>query len=351
MIRTVMAILKNKLGVVQYPLFITFFVTWRCNCKCIMCDIWKKQKNHELTADEIKQIFRQLKPIDAIRISGGEPFLREDLSEIINIIDETVSPKIIHITTNGLLTEHIVATLKKIRAINKVHLKVSIDDIGAAHDKIRGVKNAYEMAIATIKILSQLRKEHPFYLGVNQTIVNEKGFDSYNQLKSILSSLNVNVHAVIAYEQYTGLYSGENMVVNPELSYRTFGNLSKDKLGAFVKSLLKEADDLDNFEEKLLKKYHLKGLYNRLIKNKNNPNPRCVALNSHLRILPNGDIPVCMYNSTIVGSLKKEKFKDIWFSPSLNKQRQWVKKCKGCWAGCEANVNGIYSGDIWKGFL
>lgn len=353
MIHLPKTIIKNRLGIVQYPSFVTFLVTWKCNCKCIMCDVWKKKNSDDLTLKEIENIFSQLKQIDAIRISGGEPFLRKDLAEIINIIDKTTHPKIIHITTNGLLTNQIIDVLKKVKPIRKVHLKVSIDDVKSEHDKIRGINGAYDMAIRTVEKVSILRDELHFYLGVNQTIVNEKGLNAYFMLKSALSKFNVNVHAVIAYNQDTGLYStdGESKLVNPEMSLKTFGDFSQEKLGKFIKELEKDTSGISNFEEKVLKKYHLKGLYNRLVNNKNIPKPLCVALNSHLRILPNGDIPICMYNSSIVGNLRNNKFEKIWLSEEMKKYRQWVKKCPGCWAGCEANVNAIYSGDIWRGIF
>ena len=54
--------------------------------------------------------------MDAIRISGGEPFLRSDLAEIINIIDRTASPNLIHITSNGFLTDKIIADVLKIKS-------------------------------------------------------------------------------------------------------------------------------------------------------------------------------------------------------------------------------------------
>jgi MoaA/NifB/PqqE/SkfB family radical SAM enzyme len=351
MIRTGKAIVKNRIGMLQYPSFITLFVTWRCNAKCIMCDIWKKKDHDELSVGELDRIFSQLEKIDAIRISGGEPFLRTDLSEIVNLIDRHVSPNILHITTNGFLTTQIVETMKKVRAAKKVHLKISIDDIGEKHDRIRGVPKAFEMAMESVSRLSKLRDKKGFYLGVNQTIVDEEGMKSYAKLRKELSKYNVKVHPVIAYKQETSLYSGGKSKTDVSNSYKPYGKFENRKLAGFLKKLISDSDELDSFEEKAVKKYFLRGLYNRLIKRQNKPNPRCVALRSHLRILPNGDVPVCMYNSTVVGNLRKERFRHVWFSKRLDRHRKWVAECEGCWAGCESNVNAIYTGDIWRGMV
>jgi len=315
-----------------------------------MCDIWKKENGYELTIGEIKKILKQLNPIDAIRISGGEPFLRNDIRDIIQVINETVRPKMIHVTTNGVMTDNIVETFKNLSPglAKKIHIKISIDDVGESHDGIRGLPGAYSSAMKTVEELVRLKDDKNFYLGVDQTVVNKKGMDSYNALKEILKEFGVDIHSVIAYEKTTALYS-DSANVSPDNSCMTCENFTAREMDDFISLLLKDSACLNDFKERIVKRYYLKGLYNRLVNGKREPNPTCVALNSHLRILPNGDIPVCMYNSTVVGSLRDDKFMDIWSGDSMKQYREWVKQCKGCWVGCETNVNAIYSGDIYKG--
>lgn len=346
------SIIKNKLGLISYPSFITFIVTWRCNGHCIFCDVWKKHPNikEELSVDEIKNIFSQLKNIDVLRLSGGEPFLRNDLAEIINAIDEINSPGIIHLTTNGILTDTILNTLKKVEPLNKIHIKISIDNIGDAHDKTRGVHGAYSNAMETLKKLVELRDKINFHIGVNQVVVSEKEINSYFQLKDILDEFEVPLYPVIANEPTNSLYS-DKQLVDPKISFKTFGEFSQQELRRFMNILVKNGKEVSNLKEQIVNRYHLKGLYNRLVENKNTPNPKCVAMNNHLRLLPNGDVPVCLYNGTVVGNLRKNKFKDIWFNDEATKHRNWVKKCPGCWQSCETAVSGIYTGDIWKGLF
>lgn len=348
--KTAFSIIKNIIGIKQKPSFVTFFVTWRCNNKCVMCDVWKKEAQKELNLPEIETIFKSLGKIDAIRISGGEPFLRNDLAEIINIINKVSKPKVIHITSNGFLTKKIVEIVSKIANPSKIHIKISIDGIGEKHDKIRGIPCAYDNAIGTIKELSEIRKEKKFYLGVNQTIVDKESIDDYFKLTNILKDYGVNVHPVLAYKNATALYSAEKGVEKkPE--FEAYGSFDKNELGKFIKSLAKNAGAYGDFKETLVKRYYLKGLYNRVIKNKNKPKPPCLALKSHLRILPNGDVPVCLYNSLVVGNLKDSAVREIWKGENIKKHRKWVKNCSGCWAGCETIVSAIYSGDVVKGIF
>lgn len=350
--KTVLSIIKNIANIKQKPSFVTFFVTWRCNSRCVMCDVWKKQEKNALTLEEIEKIFKQLKGIGAIRISGGEPFLRGDLAEIINIIDKTASPNLIHITSNGFLTDKIIADVMNINSPEKLHIKISIDGMEERHDKVRGVAGAYRNAMNTIKELAELKESKKFYLGVNQTIVGPEGMKDYFELSRILKGLGVMVHPVLAYVNTTALYN-ERDSVKAKPSFSPYGNFDKKELAVFIKKLIKETGSFGDFKEALTKKYYLKGLYNRVIEGKNKPKPLCAALKSHLRILPNGDVPVCLYNSTIVGNLREKNLKELWFGKDkkVEESRQWVKKCSGCWAGCETIVSAIYSGDIVKGLF
>lgn len=354
MINILTSIIKNKLGIIQYPSFVTYLVTWRCNGRCVFCDVWKKNPliSEELSLDEIKKVFKQFKKIDVLRLSGGEPFLRNDLAEIINAIDEICSPLIIHITTNGILTEQIIKTMKNVKHLNKINIKISIDNVGEKHDASRGVPGAYDRAINTIKELVKLRQEVHFNIGVNQAIINEGEINSFFELKKVLAKPDVALHPMIAYDTKYSLYGDKSLSkYKNEVAFKAFGEFSEAGLKRFLKILLEHAKGIKDFKGRIVERYQIKGLYNRLINHKNIPDPRCMALNKHLRILPNGDIPVCLFNGDVVGNLKESDFRDIWFGEKIKTHRNWVKKCPGCWQGCEVAVSAVYTGDIWKGLF
>ena len=58
--------------------------------------------------------------------------------------------------------------------------------------------------------------------------------------------------------------------------------------------------------DRLVRRYYLRGIGNRLLSGRAMPQPPCVALNSHLRLLPNGDVPTCQFNGQIVGNLCRQ---------------------------------------------
>jgi len=77
--------------------FLTFAITYRCNSKCTMCNIWRKyqedpqRSGEELSAQEIGNIFRRseiLKKTRIFIIAGGEPFLKNDFNDIVLLFNE-----------------------------------------------------------------------------------------------------------------------------------------------------------------------------------------------------------------------------------------------------------------------
>ena len=59
-------------------------------------------------------------------------------------------------------------------------------------------------------------------------------------------------------------------------------------------------------------------------------------------------MPTCQFNTNAAGNLRDEKFKDLWESANVQKQREWVSKRPGCWAECEVLLSAIYTGDLLK---
>ena len=69
---------RNRRGTRTLPRFLTYTVTFGCNARCIMCDSWKMPSPDDLSFAEIERIFQQLPRMDAVRLTGGEPFVRRD---------------------------------------------------------------------------------------------------------------------------------------------------------------------------------------------------------------------------------------------------------------------------------
>ena len=109
-------------GLIKMPLpvTLTFSVTNKCQSRCKTCNIWKiypdKHQNpeKELTLDEITQFFQTMGRVYFFNLSGGEPFLRNDLPQIVEASIDHLNPAIIHSPTNGLAPERIITHTRRI---------------------------------------------------------------------------------------------------------------------------------------------------------------------------------------------------------------------------------------------
>lgn len=329
------------------PRMLTYTVTFTCNARCIMCDCWKMESPDDLSLAEIDRVFAQLPRMDVVRLTGGEPFVRKDLLEIAHFVQRRLDPFFLHVTTNGFLTKRIVEFCENREKAIPLNLLVSIDGLKEKHNHVRGRESAWDTAMATILELAPRRKELRMSLTVNQTIVDADGHEQYCRLRDHLRPHGVHVNVVMAYDA-SATYSLErdvDLAPREAGAFTTFGKFTTAQIEDLLHEVETDIRDLP-VAERVAKRYYLKGIRNRLLGGEALPNPKCVALNTHLRIFPNGDVPTCQFNSHIVGNLRRQSFDELWRSAAIEKQRDWVRKCPGCWAECEVLPNAIYSGDL-----
>jgi MoaA/NifB/PqqE/SkfB family radical SAM enzyme len=316
-----------------------------------MCDSWKKTPQQELTPQEVSTIFNQLPQMDLVRLTGGEPFLRHDLIDIAHAVQGQLNPLCLHITTNGFLTDKIIRFCEERKKDNHLYLLISLDGLAEQHDAIRRQRNAWKHTIGTIKVLVKRQKQLRMKLSVNQTIVSDEGLENYLQLRDYLKPLGIQNHIVIGYKKSAIYNPDENIRLKPKKAqqFNAFGKFEDVKLKRLF-DVVQEDIRCHPPITRLAKRYYLDGIRNRLLHQIAHPNPKCVALSSHLRLLPDGSLPTCQFNTTVVGNMRHQTFDDIWHGRPMMRQRHWVNHCQGCWAECEILPNALYSGDI-TGFI
>lgn len=150
----------------DFPQWMIFFVTARCNARCSMCFYWKEiehaDKSRELSLDEIRKVAASLPKITYLSLSGGEPYLREDLAEIVQAIIDTADPVFVSIPTNGAFPDRVASAIDALSRRNPntsfdVHL--SLDGPPEVHDRIRVTKAAsYENVMATYRAVIGLAR-------------------------------------------------------------------------------------------------------------------------------------------------------------------------------------------------
>lgn len=341
--------IRQRLGAELAPRMLTYTVTFACNARCVMCDSWRKEPEDELTLEEIERIFAQMPKLDVVRLTGGEPFVRKDLLEIGALAIAHLRPIVLHVTTNGFLTDRIVEFVERRPRRTLLHLLVSIDGVAEEHDRIRGHRHAWDFAMRTLEALAPRQRELNLHLGVNQTIVDRSGLQQYAKLRDRLAPLGIQNQAVIAYAQ-SATYSLERAVdlapTDPG-KYQTHGDLPRDELTAVLEEMERDLARLPT-ADRLAKRFYLRGIRRRLLDGVASNQPPCAALGAHIRLFPNGDVPTCQLNTLCAGNLRQQSFADFQASQLRRTQREWVRKCKGCWVECEVLPSAVYSGRVFS---
>src|SRR6516165_1775447 len=106
--RFALSVLQNHLGSVPHPSWCTYLVLYRCNARCPMCDSWRLRPGQELTPPQVRQVFAKIGKLDVVRLTGGEPFLRDDFFDVAAAVWEQARPSVLHVTSNGSFPDRIV---------------------------------------------------------------------------------------------------------------------------------------------------------------------------------------------------------------------------------------------------
>lgn len=332
----------------EEPRFLTHILTYRCNARCTMCDSWMRPNRDELDASTIEAIYHKLPPMDGVRLTGGEPFLRSDFPVVAEMAQRILRPVYLHVTTNGFLTRKIVEFCSARDPSVPLHLMVSVDGLGSSHDSIRGKSGAFDAAMETLEQLVAIRRRANIRLSANQTIVSPSGIAEIVPLSERMSRIGVEHQIVLAYRS-SATYSSE---WDPERkreqigSFTPFADLDADEVEALV-AAMKVAERRADPILRLEKGYYRNGLHQRL-SGRPALSPACAELAQHLRLLPDGTVPVCQFNGEKVGNLARIGLSEMRKAESHRKARKWVVGCSGCWAECEVAPNAFYSGDLFR---
>ncbi|HRS75353.1 MAG TPA: radical SAM protein, partial [Anaerolineaceae bacterium] len=162
------------------PMSYTVSLLYTCNSRCSTCNVWKK-KAHNFTVEEYAKTFKKIgRSPYWITFSGGEPFLRKDIVEVVSTIYEISRPNIINIPTNGILTGTIVektAAIAKACPKSQVIINISVDGIGEQHDEIRKVPGNYKKTMATFQKLKALQIPN-LAVGIH-TVISQFNVDTF----------------------------------------------------------------------------------------------------------------------------------------------------------------------------
>ena len=157
-------------------------VTDSCNAGCSYCCTRNiggpgAARGEPLSAREYERIGESLGPLFQLIIGGGEPFLRGDLEEIVAGLCERTKASVVSIPTNGSLREQSLEVLEGLLVRfprTRFSVMISIDAVGEAHDRLRGLPGCFESATALTRDLLVLgRRLSNLELTINSVLCHE----------------------------------------------------------------------------------------------------------------------------------------------------------------------------------
>lgn len=324
------------------PRFINFILTYRCNARCIMCNIWNVYLRdpvllkEELSAEDIEKFItdnrRDLSELRNFGLSGGDPLLmRNDFVKIVKIIKLRLPDVHLGVQTNGLIPELARERLQEILSFYpEFSLAVSLDGIGETHDKVRGTPGAFEKATQTIKYAQGLGISN---ITAGMTL-SRYNYTQIRQVKEYAESLGVEFSC---FPLEISDYFNNQQVADFQLD--------KEQREEVVKQL-KECCGYH---------YYMDNLRIQLEKTRPRRLP-CFSGFTSLVIDPYGNVKPCVLkvkgiDNDIFGNIKKTGLKQMLTSGAALRIKEKIKKCS-CWCQCEVSSSAVVCPfDILKWFV
>lgn len=211
---------------------VILFVTSRCNAFCQTC-FYHEELNQpgDMTFAQIEKVSQTMPSITDLWLSGGEPTLRRDLSDVIDLFVTNNGVDRIILPTNGLIKTRIYDVVDRALGNNPkidLYLNIALDGYGKTHDRIRGVPGNWEKALECIESLYPLKEKYTdrFRLNVNTVVCAE----NYTEIEMLSEFMWANYRLD---GQYFNIIRGETLVgeqikqVPPEVLPAMYAHVSK----------------------------------------------------------------------------------------------------------------------------
>lgn len=284
--------------------------TYRCNNKCVMCNIWKYPTQKE---EEIKpSVINKLPNLDFVNITGGEPFLRDDIGEIVAIMRKKA--KRIVISTNGYFTDKIIDVAKKNPCIG---IRISIEGLPKANDELRGRDDCFDHGLRTLLELQRVGIKD---VGFGITVSDRNAKDIL-ELYRLAKAMNVEFATAAVHNSYY-FHKNDNKIARKDEVISCFSDL--------INELIKTKRIKNWFRA-----YFNYGLINYIKGNRRLlPCPagdEMFFLDPFCEIRPCNGLDECLLSESM-GNLREQTFNEIWYGEKAKKIREMVKNCpKNCW--------------------
>ena len=285
----------------------TVIVTYRCNARCNMCSRYQAPSRAE---EEISvETIRKLPSMYFTNITGGEPFLREDLKDIVRELYKK-SDRIV-ISTNGFFTDRI---LDLCREFPNVGIRISIEGLEKTNNEIRGLEDGFNRGYTTLKKLRHMGMKD---VGFGMTVQDRNAADLV-PLYKLSDELGMEFATASLHNSFYFVQSN-NIIHDRPMVAQHFEDLINELLRSWS-------------PKKWFRAYFNHGLIN-YIYSQRRLLPCDMSFDTFF-IDPYGDVMPC--NGTkekeVMGNLNVQSWDELWNSEAAEAVRRKVRSCdRNCW--------------------
>jgi MoaA/NifB/PqqE/SkfB family radical SAM enzyme len=287
--------------------------------RCDHCFYWRNlNRGNDLTMEEIVSLSRSLGRVENLSISGGEPFLREQFSDVCRQFIGQNATRQVYVPTNGYFTERTLDQIDRTLRSPELELlavELSLDGMAEFHDEFRGVQGAFKKAMQTYDVLAEIQQDDPrlrIHAASTATNVN---LDEIKRLTTYLFARcpemdHHNLAIVRGDRKNPSLLTPEPRVYAGLYEYirRLWAPRESGRYGAMVEPML-QWSKLQSLERR-------------------KQVAPCQAGRLSGVVYANGDVSVCELHEPL-GNLREGSFADIWNSGQARILRRSIadKQC------------------------
>jgi MoaA/NifB/PqqE/SkfB family radical SAM enzyme len=317
-------------------------LTWSCQARCVMCDIWKRRPLDELTFDEYDTFFTRNPYFTWLTYTGGEPFLREDLVELAELAFRKC-PRLycINSPTNSLDPDGILDKVEKILQIGlpRYVLSISLDGPPDVHDRVRGLPGTFAKAMRVLTESKKLEKKFPSrFMVVLEHCLLPPAYEKFRDMVNAVRDHEPSVNAsdfLVATANVSNHYYGNTAAA---ASIKT--SVSHQQLEQALQHILAARREAANLTPEYILPQTYLDLAVPYVRSARPP-MRCRATRSTLFIDPNGIVYPCNSYTRELGRLRDAEYslEKILGRADMEQIRKDIDefKCGGCWTPCEAS--------------
>ena len=288
--------------------------TYRCNAHCQMCNIWQNpsRKSEEFLPEILERLPGGM---PRINITGGEPMLRDDIMDIVRILDRKTAQ--LEISTNGYFTERIARVCER---FPHTAIRVSVEGLPKLNDELRGIKDGFDHALRTLLRLKRMAIRNIGF-GI---VISDRNCTDLLDVYTLCASMGVEFGNATMHNSFY-FHKHDNRI--EDLDKVT------QEMRRFVCALLaSQRSDWRLRVKDWARAYVNLGLL-RYMLGETRPLP-CGAGTDMFFVSPFGEILACNGSEGpwVMGDLRTQTFEEIWHSQQAQRVREMVARCdRNCW--------------------